>query len=215
MDMVAERVPQSSVRGRALTSTAWVPEGDLGLAQWIDYGYRLGALGRGVAWWIGDWLRYGNERYGEKYVRAARVTGYDVQSLMNMNYVASCFPPSRRREQLSWSHHAEVAALDEAEQDRWLALAERERLSVHSLRLELRTARRNDRLDVGTTANQTLGPAKVGEKVEAAQGMVCPNCMHVIGQTPKDRADGSVTRGRAHGGESAIADARNYDDGRR
>jgi hypothetical protein len=158
----------------AVSGITWVPEGDLALAQWLEYGRRLGQLGRGVAWWIGDWLRYGNLRYGEKYSRAARATGYDAQSLMNMAYVASRFPPERRRDQLSWSHHAEVAALMPAEQDRWLDLAEAERLSVHSLRLEVRTSRRVER----------HGLPERRSEVEVARArtrsVVCPRCRHVL-----------------------------------
>ncbi len=101
----------------------------------------LGALGRASSWWIGDWLRYGNARYGERYGAAARVTGYDVQSLMNMAYVAGRFDVSRRHEHLSFSHHAEVASLPAEEQDRWLDRAAAESLSVRSLRSELRKTR--------------------------------------------------------------------------
>ena len=99
-------------------------------------------IGRGAGWWIGDWLRYGNQRFGERYVRASRITGYDVQTLMNMVYVASRFEPEERREGLSWSHHAEVAAAEPDDRGRFLDMAETERLSVRCLREEVRRARR-------------------------------------------------------------------------
>ena len=38
---------------------------------------------------------------------------------MNMVYVASRFEVSRRREMLSWSHHAALAALDRDGQELW------------------------------------------------------------------------------------------------
>ena len=44
---------------------------------------------RTAAWWIGDWVQYGAARYGAKYAVAARVTGYDRQTLMNMVYLAA------------------------------------------------------------------------------------------------------------------------------
>jgi len=165
-----------------LTSTSWNAGDKLDLREWLRYGRRLGTLGRSVNWWIGDWLRYGNARYGERYARAARATGYDAQSLMNMVYVASRFAPSRRREGLSWSHHAELAALDEAEQDRWLALAETHQLSVHSLRLELRALRKAVR-------QQAAVPPGSGEpsQQDPAQ-IVCPKCRHVITEAKADAA---------------------------
>jgi hypothetical protein len=125
-----------------LTPVAWIPNEELDLAKWVKLGGHLGAIGRAAHWWIGDWLRYGNHKFGDRYGRAARITGYDPQTLMNMAYVASRFETSERRERLSWSHHAEVAAMERNERERWLDLAESERLSVRCLREEIRRDRR-------------------------------------------------------------------------
>jgi hypothetical protein len=125
-----------------LTITAWSPREDLSVGDWVRNGRWLGALGRASGWWIGDWIRYGNARYGERYEPAARVTGYDVQSLRNMAYVAGRFDPRRRRDSLSFSHHAELAALPAEEQDLWLDRAVAGAFSVGKLRSELRHARR-------------------------------------------------------------------------
>jgi hypothetical protein len=130
---------RSAIEPRSrLTPTSWMSGPDLGPADWIQWGRWLGTVGRGSGWWIGDWVRYGNARYGERYKLVANITGYDTQTLMNMAYVTSRFAPSRRREGLSFSHHAEVAALCQEEQDRWLERAILERLSVRALRAELR-----------------------------------------------------------------------------
>jgi hypothetical protein len=125
-----------------LTTTAWSPQEDLSVTDWVRQGRWLGAIGRGSGWWIGDWIRYGNARYGERYVPAARVTGYDLQSLRNMAYVAGRFEVPRRREALSFSHHAELAGLPADDQELWLDRAEASALSLRSLRSELRQARR-------------------------------------------------------------------------
>ncbi|HWF74178.1 MAG TPA: hypothetical protein VG186_12575, partial [Solirubrobacteraceae bacterium] len=134
----------------------------------------LGMIGRGVGWWIGDWLRYGNAAYGERYVRAARITGYDVQTLMNMTYVASRVHLSRRREKLSWSHHAEVAAMSDEDQAAWLVRAEEDRLSVQDLRVMLREARNRDRTPEGL--DEGTAPAAARRE----PGTVCPHCGHPI-----------------------------------
>ena len=137
-----EAVPRGARRGRTiLPPTSWSAPGELSFVDWVEDGRRLARLGR-PGWWIGDWLRYGAEAFGERYEPAARTTGYDRQSLMNMVYVASKIDPARRREQLSWSHHAELAALEPADQDRWLDHAVTERLSVRSLREAIRGQRR-------------------------------------------------------------------------
>ena len=159
-----------------LTNVAWSAPGAMSFEQWVLHGRRLGAIGRGVGWWLGDWLRFGNARYGEKYVRASRITGYDVQTLMNMVYVASSVDPSRRRSRLPWSHHAEVAALPPEEQDHWLDRVERHRLSVRDLRLLLRDARRGEALEQGADADREAH----GADPEAHEAVCCPKCGHAV-----------------------------------
>jgi hypothetical protein len=174
----------------AISAIAWNPPHELQLVEWLQHGKRLGAIGRGAAWWIGDWVNYGNTAYGEKYSRAAKVTGYDVQSLMNMAYVASRYGISRRREGLSWSHHAALASLDMELQERWLDLAGERQLSVRGLRDELRSWRRgnksaalleltrSERVDDGAECDATRLRAEVDERpsATAAAAPVCPNC---------------------------------------
>ena len=57
-----------------VTPVSWQPKHALSLSQWVSDGQRLGAIGRGVNWWIGDWLRFGNHKFGERYARASRIT---------------------------------------------------------------------------------------------------------------------------------------------
>ena len=135
--------------------------------QWVAVGRRLGRISRSNQWWLGDWLRYGNAKWGEKYVEAAKITGYDVRSLANMASLAGCFEFSRRRDNLTWSHHAVVAALDPDEQDRWLDMAAAERLSVADLRIELRSVERQR----GTQGRATAEPAE-----QDVSGFICPRC---------------------------------------
>jgi hypothetical protein len=121
---------------------AWHPLTELNNHEWIVTGRKLGAISRCSQWWIGDWVRYGSARWGERYTLAARITGYDGRTLRNMAWIASSFAPERRRHDLTWSHHACVASLDPAEQTHWLNRCLLERLSVADLRVELRTALR-------------------------------------------------------------------------
>jgi len=152
-----------------VAKVAWQPRGDLDQAEWLATGRRLGAIGRCSQWWIGDWIRYGASRWGERYVEAARVTGYDVASLRNMAWVASRFDPSLRSDKLTWSHHVLLAPLESEEQAQWLDRALRERLSVADLRLELRTTR-------GEGAKSSA--ASEGSAEEEVS--VCPHCGHEL-----------------------------------
>jgi len=149
---------------------AWFPRGDLGQAEWLATGRRLGAIGRCSQWWIGDWIRYGSARWGEKYVEAARVTGYDVASLRNMAWVAAQFDPSLRSDKLTWSHHVLLAPLDPDQQAYWLGRAREERLSVADLRLELRAH---------GYGNRKGGAGTASAKQNDSAG-VCPQCGHKL-----------------------------------
>jgi hypothetical protein len=182
----AQQLPEAPQRrlldggSGALTSISWQPPSSITFEQWVSHGRRLGTIGRGVGWWIGDWLRFGNGAYGEKYVPAARITGYDVQTLMNMVYVASRIEPSRRREKLSWSHHAEVAALAPEDQDACLLHAEQQRFSVNDLRVQLRQQRNRE---AALAASDPAPPKPV---------TTCPSCGHTF------CADGRMRLGRGH-----------------
>ena len=103
-----------------------------------DIGQKLQSVSRSVMWWIGDWLRFGDGKWGETSAQAVSMTGRQEQTLLDAQWVASKFVDnSRRREELSWSHHREVASLPPAEADELLDLAEREGLSKRELRAEV------------------------------------------------------------------------------
>jgi hypothetical protein len=155
-----------------ISKVAWLPPSDLGQAEWLSTGRRLGAIGRCSQWWIGDWIRYGTSRWGEKYVEAARVTGYDVASLRNMAWVAAQFDSSLRSDKLSWSHHVLLAPLNADEQRDWIERAIDERLSVADLRLELRARGHGSR-----------GEKALARKGDQGQGAdVCPHCGHELSE---------------------------------
>jgi hypothetical protein len=147
-----------------------MPGGPLHVRRWVACGKRLVQVRSASSWWIGDWMRYGNAQYGEKYGAASLATGYDRQTLMNLAYVASRFPVDRRRANVSWSHHAELAAMPEAEQEAWLDRIERDRLSVRSLREEARR-------ELSTRRRSHRPPADPVE-LHRAEDQACPHCGH-------------------------------------
>jgi hypothetical protein len=156
-------------RSSSISPVAWTPIQELDFSEWATAGRRLSAMGRCGQWGLGDWIRYGNRRFGERYAWAARVTAYDVQTLMNMVYVASRFEISRRRENLSWSHHETLAALEPREQDVWLDRAVVDKLSISDLRGEMRSRRRHSK--GGSGDRQSVCGASTSQSV-----IVCPHC---------------------------------------
>lgn len=161
----AEQNAGGASRPEGMTPVAWTPGKDIDVLAWVKVGHRLGGMARCSQWWVGDWIRYGASRWGEKYKEAARITGYDVQSLRNIAYVAGRIDVSRRRDNLAWSHHAEVCALEPAEQDKWLDLAATQRMSVADLRVELRSVRH---AEDGSGASSE----------PKAETVTCPECRH-------------------------------------
>lgn len=153
----------------AISRVAWEPGEDLDRSEWLATGRRLGTIGRCSQWWIGDWIRYGTTKWGEKYAEAARVTGYDVASLRNMAWVASRFDVSLRSDKLAWSHHVLLAPLEPDEQRYWLARASTERFSVTDLRQALR--------GLGDGAAE---PAEVAAEADSHDPSVCPHCGHKL-----------------------------------
>lgn len=113
--------------------------------QWERIGRQLQLAGMAIQWWIGDWLVYGEFRWREKYAQAIQVTGKAEQTLMNYQFVAKAISPSRRREEVDFSTHAEVAGLKEEDQDRILSKAAKEKSTVRAVRREAEAIRRANR----------------------------------------------------------------------
>ncbi|MDT0616058.1 LmbU family transcriptional regulator [Streptomyces lancefieldiae] len=125
--------------------------------KWLGIGNYLSNVISASAWCLGDWLVYGEATFNGRYQDAIQLTALDYQTLRNHAWVARRFPMSRRRDRLSFTHHAEVAALAEPEQDFWLRKAEAHEWSAKRLRREVKASLRersaSDDLDGDT--NQT------------------------------------------------------------
>jgi hypothetical protein len=141
------------VSGRSATSSRGCPSDivviprkglqfpqQLSFDRWLSVGRQLSAIYMSTAWCLGDWLVYGERAYAGRYRDAIEQTSLDYQTLRNYAWVVKRFSFSRRRDTLSFGHHAEVAALPEVEQDYWLRKAEELGWSAKRLRLEVRTS---------------------------------------------------------------------------
>lgn len=121
--------------------TGLVVTGDPAFEIYEAVGRWLQRIEAAVQWWIGDWLNYGERRWGETFAQAADQTSYTEGSLANMKWVAGRVDPSSRNEDLSYSHHVAVAPLPPDEQEAWLEKANRDGLSVRELRKAIRRPR--------------------------------------------------------------------------
>lgn len=108
---------------------------DFSFDDWCALGQGLCNHGKVINWWIGDWWASGHHRYGERAKAAAvGIFGREFGSIANAASVCRSFETSRRREVLSYTHHAEVASLPAPEADALLDQAESDGLSTRALR---------------------------------------------------------------------------------
>ena len=110
---------------------------DMTYERWNEIGKSLAIVERGAQWWIGDWLRYGEHTYGEKYKRAEQVTGYDQQTLRNFKWVSGEYAVSCRQDNLSWNHYLSAASLEPSVRTEMLRSAADNGWSVSELRLQI------------------------------------------------------------------------------
>jgi hypothetical protein len=122
---------------------------------WKAIGARVAMYSEASSWWLGDWLAFGQVKYGRRYKEGVAVTGLDYKTLRNYATVARRFELSRRRDDVSFQHHAEVCALADGEQDRWLELAALNRWSKTELRRRLRAEL------VGETGDERVGSLRL------------------------------------------------------
>ena len=120
-----------------LTKTSLIFKRDITKEEWMDGFNSLKKIEGCIQFWIGDFLTYRNQKWG-MYDDIAEETGYEKKALQNIKYVADKVKSSLRLEDLSFSHHSEVASLTPEKQELFLNKAVEEKLSVRELREEIR-----------------------------------------------------------------------------
>lgn len=146
--------------------------GPISWEAWYEYGRRLSSFERHFRWLLGDWYLLGETRFGEAAAQA--VEAVSLKTVQNAAWVAERFPPSRRRENLSWSHHAEVAGLEAAEADALLDRAESDGWSRARLRL---VRREYQAIEAGRSSTVPACP-------RCRQPLICPACTSSCGLPP-------------------------------
>jgi hypothetical protein len=94
-----------------LTGTGLVPIGTPSFEEWEEVGHFLKKATTACALWLGDWINYGQAKFGEKYLLAIARTGLDYGTLRNASYTARRIDLSDRSDKLGYKHHEIVASL--------------------------------------------------------------------------------------------------------
>lgn len=135
--LIEVQTPTLGLPIEGATPTALHLPPDLDKGRWERIGEFLWSLGGALQWWIGDYLHYGTARgyiTRERYDIAEAHSGYERHYLWNLAYVAGKVQTSRRREDLAWALHAEVASLPADDQERLLAQASQNTWTREQLR---------------------------------------------------------------------------------
>ena len=163
-----------TMRGR-VGSVAWKLPDNLSKDEWIEAGVILARIGAGMMWWVGDYWIYGQKTYGGRktIVDGPNWQGPSFQTCANAASVCRAFEASRRREDLSFGHHAEVASLDKKEADRLLDWAQAtiattgKPRSTKDLRQEVRQCRA--RLRAASASRNVLAELEIKNPKTAKQ----------------------------------------------
>lgn len=137
MGQIARKQTQLTFPGFKATPTGLIPNKTLSLDQWDSAGHALSHIEGRLMWFIGDWLLSVREKW-EQGSLAEICENYDLNYHTANHAGTTCraIEFSRRRPNLSFAHHDEVANRDDA--DELLDWAEENDASVKELRQEKR-----------------------------------------------------------------------------
>jgi len=122
---------------------------------WSAVTQQLVRAERSIRWWIGDAIRFGEHKYGEKYAQAIEATGYSYGTLANSVYVAGKYDDfSLRNENCTFRQHEITAPLEPVERAEVLETALVKGWTEKQLREEVRERRT-------LPANPTQGSVEV------------------------------------------------------
>jgi N6-adenosine-specific RNA methylase IME4 len=108
--------------------------------EWLALAPVLRTVRDASLWWWGDYINFGERKYGERYSQALGETDYSYGTLANASYISRQIESSRRRENVPMSFHQEVAPLTPELQEVFLDKCEQEGWHRSELRSEIRKA---------------------------------------------------------------------------
>lgn len=119
---IASILPKSG----QLSKTGWNLPANLTEQEWKQAGSAIAKVEGAMMWWLGDWWAFGNHAYGDRkaLVDSDDWDGPAFQTCKNAAWVCDSIEKSRRRDVISFSHHAECASLPPEEADKILDACE-------------------------------------------------------------------------------------------
>lgn len=163
--MTPVRIPAD--RPFTVSPVGLIIEGEMSFEDWREIARNFGNSLRSAAFCIGDWLIYGESKFGrqlpldapgfdsprpklcrESYDEAVALTGLDMSTLQTYASVCRSIPITERDPRLSFEHHKALAPIPAQKRPEWLALVSQQTapISVRKLRASIRLAGEKPRL---------------------------------------------------------------------
>ncbi len=117
-----------------ITHNALIIHDGMSFDEWMTLGKQLSDITKGLMFWVGDWLVYGENAYGEAYAQAMDATGYSYKTIRQAMYIARKFPVDMRDERLTFTHYTVVAGEEQEKALELLTYAAENELTVEELR---------------------------------------------------------------------------------
>jgi hypothetical protein len=126
----------------AITLTGIQFHEELSFEEWEALGQKLAPVGKSIGFIIGDWINYGEKRWGDKYEEAMMRTGMAYQTLRIYAHVARRVQLFARTNKLDFVHHLVVAKIkNPEEQQHWLQMAVKHKLGKRRLQKSINFGR--------------------------------------------------------------------------
>jgi N6-adenosine-specific RNA methylase IME4 len=118
MEQDTKKLTQLSFAGFQCEAMGLLASETLTLSQWEDAGHALGAVSAKLNWYIGDWLgacKGETWGYGD-LEETCKKFELNYQTARNAKSVCDSFELSRRRDNLTFTHHQEVQGREDADE---------------------------------------------------------------------------------------------------
>lgn len=89
---------------------------DVTYEEWSAYGKKLSKRYSTLQWLIGDWINWGEQKWGEKYAQALDDLSFSYGTLRNYASICARISPENRNPKLRFHQIKHVASLEPREQ---------------------------------------------------------------------------------------------------
>jgi len=142
-EIIKYKKPEIIIPKCQFKKTGLIIKKDLSFEEWEEVGNFLNDLEDATQWTRGDWLLYAIPKKWDQGKIKIMVEDMDwnYATVTNLRCLCGRIEFSRRRENLTFAHHQEVAKFDNDMQDHWLNEAEKNNWLVKELRRQIRVAK--------------------------------------------------------------------------